>query len=71
MYSSPVHIASVLDCAHPNTHGYPSWASDPSATDQHDPRLDEWGNIHSRVIHTSVQKHFQQPTTIDYNKLKS
>ena len=71
---------SVLDYAHPNTHGYPSWAPDPSARDQHDPRIDECGNIHSRVIHTlsilsdtpitSIQKHVQQPTSIDYNKLK-
>ena len=26
---------SVLDYGHPNTHGYPSWAPDPSACDQH------------------------------------
>ena len=32
---------SVLDYAHPNTHGYPSWAPDPSAWDEHDPRIDE------------------------------
>ena len=42
---------SVLDYAHPSTYGYPSWAPDPSATDQHDPRIDECGNIHGRVIH--------------------
>ena len=71
---------SVLDYAHPNTHGYPSWASDPSTREQHDPRIDECVNIHSRVIHflsilsdtptTLIQKHDQQPTPIDYNKLK-
>ena len=71
---------SVLDYAHPNTYGYPSWAPDPSARDQLDPRIDECGNIHSRVIHTlsilsdtpttSIWKHDQQPTTIDYNMLK-
>ena len=71
---------SVLDYSHPNTHGHCSWAPDPSARDQHDPRIDECGNIHNRVIHTlsilshtpttSIQKHDQQPTTIDYNKLK-
>ena len=71
---------SVLDYANPNTHGYPSWAPDPSARDQHDPRIDECGNIYSRDIHTfsilsdtpitSIQKHVQEPTTIDYNKLK-
>ena len=70
--------SSVFDYAHPTTHGYPSWAPDPSARDQHDPRIDECGNIHSRVICTlsilsdthnnSIQKHDQQPTTIDYNK---
>ena len=38
---------SVLDDSHPNTHGYPSWAPDLSARDQHDPRIDECGNIHS------------------------
>ena len=41
---------------------------------------DECGDIHSRVINTfsilsdtpitSIQKHDQQPTSIDYNKLK-
>ena len=71
---------SVLDYSHPNTCGYPSWAPVPSARDQHDPRIDACGNIHSRVIHTlsilsdtpatSIQKHDQQPTTIEYNKLK-
>ena len=71
---------STLDYTHPNTHGYPSWEPDPSARDQHDPRIDECGNIHSRVIHTlyicsdtpttSIQKHDQQPPTIDYNELK-
>ena len=69
---------SVLDYSHPNTHGYPSWAPGFSASNQHDPRIDECGNIHSRVIHplsilsdtptTSIQKNDQQPTTIDYNK---
>ena len=72
---------SVLDYAHPYIHGYLSWAPDPSARDQHDPMIDECGNIHSRVIHTlsilsdtpitSIQKHVQQCTTIDYNKLIS
>ena len=71
---------SVLEYSHPNTCGYPSWAPDPSARDQHDPRIDECGNIHNRAIHTlsilydrptiSIQKHDQQPTTVDYNKLK-
>ena len=71
---------SALDYSHPNPHGYPSWAPDPSARDQHDPRIDECGNIHSRAIHTlsilsdtpttSIQKYDQQPTTIDYKKLK-
>ena len=28
---------SVLDYSHPNTHGYPTWAAEPSARDQHDP----------------------------------
>ena len=69
-----------MDYVHPNTHGYPSSAPHPSARDQHDPRIDECGNIHSRVIQTlsilsdtpitSFQKHNQQPTTIDYNILK-
>ena len=31
---------SVLDYSHPNTHGYPSWAPDPSVRDQHDQRID-------------------------------
>ena len=58
----------------------PSSAPDPSARDQHDPRIDENGNIHNTAIHTlsilsdtpttSIQKHNWQPTTIDYNKLK-
>ena len=71
---------TVLDYAYPNTHGYPSWAPDPSVRDQYDPSIDEWGNIHSRAMHTlsilsdspitSIQKHVQQPTTIDYNKVK-
>ena len=72
---------SVLNYAHPNKCGYPSWVTDPSVRDQHDPRIDECGNIHNRVIHTlslisdtpstSIKKHDQQPSTIDYNKLKS
>ena len=59
---------------------YPSWAPDPSARDQHDPRIDECGNIRQRTIHTlstlsdiaiiTINKHDQQPTTIDYDKLK-
>ena len=72
---------SVLDYAHPNTHGYPSCTPDPSVRDQHDPRIDECSNINSRAIQTlsilcdtlitSIQKHVQQPTTIDYNRLKT
>ena len=71
---------SVLNYAHPNTCGYPSWAPDPSVQGQHDPRIDECGNFQGRVVQTlsflseehitSVQKHVQQPTTIDYCKLK-
>ena len=71
---------SVLDYSHPNILGYPSWAPDPSARDQHDPRIDECGYIHTRAIHTlsilsdtlttSIQKHEEKPTNIDYNKLK-
>ena len=71
---------SVLDYSHPNTHGYPSCAPDPSVRDQHDPRIDECGIFHHGTIHTLsilsdtpsifVKKHDQQPTTIDYNKLK-
>ena len=59
---------------------YSNWAPDPSARDQHDSRIDEYGNIHHRTIHTlsilsdtamiTVKKHDQQPTTIDYDKLK-
>ena len=68
---------SVLDYAHPSMHGYPLWAPDPSTQDQHHPRIDECGNYQHRVVQTlsmlseepitSVQKHVQQPTTIDYN----
>ena len=71
---------SVLDNSHPNTRGYPSWVHEPSARDQHDPRIDECGNIHNRSIHTisilsgasnfTVHKHAQKPTQIDYIKLK-
>ena len=70
----------VLDCSHNNSCGYPSWAPDHSARDQHDPRIDECGNIHTRSMHTlsilsdkptiSIKKHDQQSTTIDYNKVK-
>ena len=66
---------SVLNYAHPNTRGYPFWAPEPSARDQHDPRIDECGNIHHRSIHTHsilsristhiIQKHDQKPTDID------
>ena len=71
---------SVLDYAYPNTYGYLSWASNTSAQNQHDPRIDECWNFQGRVVQTfsllseeqitSVQKHVQQPTNIDYNKLK-
>ena len=70
---------SVLDFAHPQIHGYPSWAPDPSVQDQHDPRVDECTNFQSRVVQTlsilseehitSVQKHVQQPTNIKQNML--
>ena len=43
---------SVLDYAHPNMHGYPSWAPDPSSRDQHDPRIDECSNFQRRVVQT-------------------
>ena len=33
---------SILNNAHPNTCGYPSWVTDPSVGDQHDPRIEEW-----------------------------
>ena len=69
-----------MDDSHPNMHGYPSWAPDPSARDQYNPSIDECGNIYSRAIctlsilsdtaTTSIQKHDQQPTAIDYDKLK-
>ena len=36
---------SVLDYSHPSTRRYPSWEPDPSAWDQHNPRIDECGNI--------------------------
>ena len=72
--------SSVLDKYHLNTCGYPSWAPDSSARDQHDPRIDECGNINDRTIHTLsilydthnifVNKHDQQLTTTDYNQLK-
>ena len=71
---------SVLDYSHPNTHGYLCCAPVPSARDPHDPRIDECGNIHHRSIHTLsifsetstnlLNKHDQQSTNIDYNKLK-
>ena len=71
---------SVLDYSHPNMRGYPSWVPDPSIRDQRDPRIDECENIHHRTAHTLsippdtpnifVTKHDEQPTTIDYNKLK-
>ena len=40
---------SVLDYAHPNTSGYPPWGADPSARDQHNPRMDECGNFQNRL----------------------
>ena len=71
---------SVLEYLHPTTCGYPSWAPVPSVRDQHDNRIDECQNFHNRVAQTlsilsevptiSVQKHVQQPTVTDYNKLK-
>ena len=70
----------MLDYAHPNICGYASWAPDALVQDHHDPRIDECGNFQNRVVQTltilseakisSVQKHVQQPTTIDYKKLK-
>ena len=69
-----------MDYSHPSNHGYPSWAPDPSVRGQHDPRIDQCGNIHHRTIHTRsilsdtptmfVKKNDQQPTTIDCNKSK-
>ena len=43
---------AVLDYSHPSTCGYPSWAPDPSARGQHDPRIDKCSNMHNRAIHT-------------------
>ena len=70
-----------MDYSHQNTHGYPSWTPHPSVTDQHDPRIDECGNIHHRTIYTlslSYLTHLaflltnmiSNPTAIEYNKLK-
>ena len=57
-----------------------SCAPDPSAKDQHDPRIDECSNVQHRTIHILsiisdtptmfTNKHDQQPTTIGYKKLK-
>ena len=56
----------------------PSWAPDSSVRNQHDPMIDECGNIQSQVIHTlsflsdtpiTIQKHVLHPTTIHYNEL--
>ena len=54
--------------------------SDPSVSDQHDPRIDECANFQGKIVQTlsilseepitSVQKQVQKPSTIDYNKLK-
>ena len=73
-----IHLYWIMQ--NPNTCGYPSWAPDPSARDQHDPRIDECGNFEGRVVQTlfilseepitPVQKHVQKPSTIDYNKLR-
>ena len=71
---------SLLDYSHPNTLGYPSWAPELSGRDQQNFRIDECGNIRHRTVHTLsilsdiftllVNKHDQNPTVIDYNKLK-
>ena len=71
--SAPGVVDGIL--SHPNTRGYPLWVPEPSARDQHDPRIDECGNIHNRSIHTlsilsgasnfTVHKHAQKPTQID------
>ena len=79
MYSSPAHMNGIM---HIPTHmdTLLEHLTLQLGTNHHDSRIDEWGNIHSRVMHTlsilsdtpitSIQKHVQQPTTIDYNKLK-
>ena len=59
---------SVLNYSYPSTHGYPSWAPDPSAREQN--RAIHTLSILSDIPTSSVQKHNQQPTTIDYNKSK-
>ena len=71
---------SVLDYVHPITYGYPSWATDPSVSNQWDPRIDECGNFQNSIVQTlstlsesptiTVHKHVHYPTIIDYNRLK-
>ena len=71
---------SVLDYVHPNSYSYPSCAPDRLASDQHDPLSDEHGTFQCSIVQTlsilseepitSVQKHVQKPSTIDYNKLR-
>ena len=71
---------SVLDYVHPNSYSYLSCAPDPLARDQHDPLSDEHGTFQCSIVQTlsilseepitSVQKHVQKPSTIDYNKLR-
>ena len=82
MYSSLVHINGIyLYWSFLIQYTWVSLlAPDPSARDQHDLRTDECGNIYHRTIHKlsilsdiptiTVKKHDQQPTTIDYYKLK-
>ena len=82
MYSLPVHQIGIhlYWIIHIPVPTDTPWAHELSARDQHDPRIDECGNIHNRAIHTlsilsdtltiSIKKHDQKPTTIDYNKLK-
>ena len=43
---------SFLDYTHPATAGDPIWAPDPSQSNEHDPRIDEFAHFTGRVHHT-------------------
>ena len=56
----------VLDYTHPATAGDPTWAPDPSQSNEHDPRIDELDDFKGRVHHTLA--HPPDRSNMDHHK---
>ncbi len=70
---------SVLDYTHPDVSADPPWAISPSIRENHDERIDEYGEYRYRSIQAlstlygynlQANKHQQKTVSVDYDKLR-